>query len=218
MNAEELLIGREYDIEHEKVGCFRARILSAMGDSDFFAGVVTTRPSLRDAAAPWAFFATRQPIILRRDLCTFDLVEDADAPPTEGDAMNHIRLERTGETWLVFDGELLAESLGEREAGKTQDRWHDVRVYRTDGERYAVQVMYQTRCAGEPDYSWAQFVQEGELAYVLRSYEAAINVPGLPGFSGQAAMLVSLRRRYGAQVAQVLRDVAAREPGGQEPD
>lgn len=81
MNDEEIIIGREYDIAHEKIGCFRARILSAMDDSDFFAGIVTTRPSLRDAAAPWAFFATRQPIILRRDLCTFELVEAPDAPP-----------------------------------------------------------------------------------------------------------------------------------------
>ncbi|MBA7474578.1 hypothetical protein ES707_09932 [subsurface metagenome] len=131
--------------------------------------------------------------------------------------MPYYRLERTSEPWLVFDGELIAQSIGERAAGKTQDRWHDVSLYRTDGGQYVVYVIYRTRGAGEFNYSWAELVGVDQFAHVLRSYEPVMNVPGLSGraqyTTRQAGLLASLRRRFAAQVRRLLRDVAALEQG-----
>lgn len=125
--------------------------------------------------------------------------------------MKQYRLERTGERWLVFEGELIAQSDGQWAAGKEQNRWHDLRLYRTAGGRYVVHVIYRTKWEGELDYSWAEIATVDEFADVLRSYEPAINVQGFPDrpqyTTRQAALLAWIRRRYGAQVVDLLRDI-----------
>ena len=127
--------------------------------------------------------------------------------------MKQCRLQRTGEPWLAFEGELIAQSNGQWAAGKEQKRWHDLRLYRTAGGEYVVHVVYRTTRGSELNYSWAKVAAADEFAHVLRSYEPEINVEGfaalLARIRRRTGRSTRLARRYGVQVTELLRDVAA---------
>jgi hypothetical protein len=131
-----------------------------------------------------------------------------DAEPTqeEGDA---ITLTRTGQAPLRFTGELLEESDGHIQGGKDHNRWHELAVYRTNGGSYVVRIAYKTIWQGELDREMAEIVGKPEaVAEVLRDYDPTSHVQGYPPgehyAAKQARTLDDIRRRYDAQVSEIL--------------
>lgn len=60
--------------------------------------------------------------------------------------MNTFRLQRHGELWLEFQGELIAEATSD-DGEKT--RWQTVRLYRTDKGVYVLERLGESRAPGE---------------------------------------------------------------------
>ena len=120
-----------------------------------------------------------------------------------------VTLQRTGNSPLTFTGELLASANGERQAGKEQNRWHEVAVYRTGGGRYVVSVHYRTRWQGELDHGQAEVAETAaEAAAVLRDYDPCGRVQGYPAgdhyAEKQSRLMADLRARYDTLVSEVL--------------
>lgn len=117
-------------------------------------------------------------------------------------------LPRSGRAPLRFRGELLAESDGERQAGREQSRWHELAVYRTDGGVFVVRIAYRTRWEGELHRDEAEAATAAEVAAVLRHYNPAAPVQGYPPGDAyaerQARLVANVRRRYESQVSEIL--------------
>lgn len=80
------------------------------------------------------------------------------------DAMQEFRLERDGERTLTFVGELLAEVSSRTYHGETQNRWTDIRLYRTKAGTLVVQQVGSTTWQGEHDrYSATVCADEAEV-------------------------------------------------------
>lgn len=60
--------------------------------------------------------------------------------------MTHFRLQRHGNLWLEFDGELIAEADSDDGA---KPRWQHLRLYRVDGGKYVLERMGESRLPGE---------------------------------------------------------------------
>ena len=119
-----------------------------------------------------------------------------------------ITLPRSGQPPLRFRGELLAESCGERQAGREQTRWHELAVYRTAGGVFVVRVAYLTRWEGELDRDEATVTDAAGVGKVLRDYDPTSPVQGYPPGGAyaerQARLCADVRRRYEEQVSSLL--------------
>lgn len=118
-------------------------------------------------------------------------------------------LSRSGRAPLTFTGELLAESDGERCAGKEQNRWHDLAVYRTTGGKYIVAIQYRTRWEGELSRDKVEISETAvAVACHLEEYNPTAAVRGFPAGDAyaerQARLLADIRQRYEAQVSEIL--------------
>jgi len=127
-------------------------------------------------------------------------------PKQEGDV---ITLTRTGQPPLRFTGELLEESDGQIVNGKDHNRWHELAVYRTAGSKYVVKICYRTRWDGELDRDQAAIVEKPEaVAFALQDYDPCAPVGGYPAGDAyadkQARLMSDIRRRYDAQVSEIL--------------
>lgn len=137
--------------------------------------------------------------------------------------MESITLARTGRAPLAFTGELLAESDGERQAGREQNRWHDLAVYRTESGRYVARVGYRTKWEGELDRADAATLETpAEVAAWFTAHDPAAAVKGFPSGAAyaerQAKLLADVRGRYQAQVSEILSGpVFAVNPDSEEP-
>lgn len=119
---------------------------------------------------------------------------------------------RTGDRPLVFTGELIAVADGRFHAGQEQNRWHEIRIYRTSGGKYVLQVDYFTRWQGEDNVHYASTHDSAEaLANALKVHDPLENVLGYPPhpqFAGKQARLEeSLRLRWGTLVSKVLAEI-----------
>ncbi|MBW7865057.1 MAG: hypothetical protein H3C30_11685 [Candidatus Hydrogenedentes bacterium] len=72
--------------------------------------------------------------------------------PGKETEMERYVIKRTGNAPLVFRGELLAEQNGARHCGKDQNRYHNLRVYRTEGGNHVGEIEFLTWWEGESDY------------------------------------------------------------------
>lgn len=120
-----------------------------------------------------------------------------------------ITLPRSGQAPLVFVGEMLAESDGERVSGREQNRWHELAVYRTPGGKFVVRIAYRTRWQGELEHNAAEVCQQPrEVATVLRDHNPTAAVVGYPTGSGykdkQARLMADIRGRYEEQISEIL--------------
>lgn len=127
--------------------------------------------------------------------------------------MEKYKLDRAGEPPLVFTGQIIAESKGKWAAGKEQNRWHDLCLYRTQGGKYVLEIYYQTHWEGELGHRTAFEVSGAEeLTDVLRVYAPAQYVQGFPDhpqYEQKQHNLVSwIVRRYESQVSELLGQVA----------
>jgi hypothetical protein len=127
-----------------------------------------------------------------------------------------ITLPRSGDAPLTFLGELLAESDGSGQCGRTNNRWYELEIYRVAGERcgagdYVVSIGYRTRWQGELDHFQAESCDSpAEVRAALREYDLVAHVGGYPPgeqyADRQARLLADLRTRYAAQVSAILGD------------
>lgn len=123
--------------------------------------------------------------------------------------MEKVTLARSGQSPLRFEGELLAESDGERLAGAERNRWHELAVYRTQGGGFAVRIAYHSRWQGELESDFAAAASSPvavELAF--REYDPTAAVNGYPDDAiyaeRQAKLLADIRQRYQYQVGEIL--------------
>lgn len=58
--------------------------------------------------------------------------------------MPEYRIRRDGQQYLVFSGHVVAEASDRFRHGHEQDRWTDIRVYRTDTGSYVVEQVMRT--------------------------------------------------------------------------
>lgn len=86
--------------------------------------------------------------------------------------MQSIKLNRSGNSPLVFEGELIGESSSEIVHGQKQNRWHDIQVYRTADSRFVVHVGFCSQWIGEIAENNIEVVTEpAKVATVLRAYD-----------------------------------------------
>ena len=58
--------------------------------------------------------------------------------------MPEYRIRRDGQQYLVFSGHVVAEASNRFRHGQAQDRWTDIRVYRTDTGSYVVEQVLRS--------------------------------------------------------------------------
>jgi EXLDI family protein len=58
--------------------------------------------------------------------------------------MPEYRIRRDGQQYIVFSGDVVAEASNRFRHGEEQDRWTDIRVYRTDTGSYVVEQVLRT--------------------------------------------------------------------------
>ena len=153
--------------------------------------------------------ATEEAVIEALGLLDAEQKAAAQAPSDDADEFT---LPRTGDRPLKFTGEKIAYADGERLAGKEQNRWHEIAVYRIQTGRYVVHIAYRTRWQGELDFDMADIdgSSKGEgVATILRNYDPTQWVRGYPEGAGyadkQARLLSDIRQRYQALVSEVLK-------------
>lgn len=60
--------------------------------------------------------------------------------------MNHFRLQRHGDLWLEFSGELIGDATSD---DGDKERWQHLRLYRTDKGGYILERLGESRIPGE---------------------------------------------------------------------
>jgi hypothetical protein len=193
MNRDQLVSHAKALLEGESVYLEDARKGAPLGNS-----VVGSLLSMQ-------FSAPRQNAEEAVRIAVAQLDRAAAKPATSG----KITLPRTGQAPLTFSGELLADTDGERQGGKEQNRWHELAVYRTAGGKYVIAIRYRTRWQGELDHDTAQIVAApAGVATELMAYDPCAAVQGFPAGAGyadrQERLLLDIRRRYDAQVSEIL--------------
>lgn len=121
-------------------------------------------------------------------------------------------LPRSGQAMLRFQGVLVAESDGERQTGRGQNRWHELAVYRTAAGQHVVRIAYRTRYQGELDHDTAEVCATPDaVAAALTRYPVEQHVRGFPPGEvyqeRQAKLLTDMRARYDAQVSGILAEL-----------
>ena len=92
-----------------------------------------------------------------------------------------ITLDRTGQVPLRFSGQLLAESESKLDAGPLQKRWHQIRVYRTDGGSLILAVRFNTLWPNESQTDAAQVCADNsDLVKALSEYDPCSGWQGHP--------------------------------------
>lgn len=128
--------------------------------------------------------------------------------------MEEIKLKRTGQLPLAFAGELLKEEDGKWVNGKDQNRWHVIRLYRTEhSQRYVLAITYRTQWQGESDQDDVVVLgpEQSEMIAALRDYNPIPEGVGYPKAEHfkerQAALERDLSRRFAMLVSDLLEDV-----------
>ena len=107
--------------------------------------------------------------------------------------MPKIRVLRTGDAPLEFDGEILADVGGKLFRGKERNRWHEFTLYRA-GDKLVLSIRYRTQWEGEAE--WAEVhicASNDEVLAVLRGFDPAEKLQGYPpheAFAAKQARLI----------------------------
>lgn len=119
-------------------------------------------------------------------------------------------LERTGDAPLTFEGELIAESDGKFAAGKEQNRWHDIRLYKTAGGNYVLAVEFHTQWQGELPFFFATQTSPEGIVEELRMFDPCSPVMGFPPgpqYSDRQQNLMDwIEKRFRNQVSEILKN------------
>lgn len=125
--------------------------------------------------------------------------------------MDTITLPRTGDAPLKFAGQLVAESGDNRFAGREQNRWHELALYRDNG-RFVLRVAFRTNWQGEPSYDWAWVcATPAEVRERLREHDPVPERVGFPPGEQYAARQQSLEQGLRAQYDATVSELLARD-------
>jgi hypothetical protein len=122
-------------------------------------------------------------------------------------------LTRTGKPPLAFAGELAAEASSKDRHGPLQNRWHEVRVYRTAGGKWVGEVVFHTTWQGEHGRHTAEVADTpAALAEVLTRYDPTAEWEGYPDrpefAEKQARTRAAVRAGYERAVSAAFAGVA----------
>lgn len=123
-------------------------------------------------------------------------------------------LARPGDAPLRFTGEVIAESEGRMRDGSGRHRWHDIRLYRTRGDGFVLEIEYHTRWQGEEGHRHVEPLSDASaVVEALRSYDPLAYVRGYPPGEAhrekQRRLEFDLRAYYEAQVGEMLAEHAS---------
>jgi hypothetical protein len=121
-------------------------------------------------------------------------------------------LQRTGNTSLKFDGEIVAESrpaLGSGKKGKDPQRWHELVIYKTAGGKFVLAISYRAEWKGEQSHYSADILPDvASVIAAIRKYDPVSHVRGFPPgevyAERQQRLLAEIRQRFDAQVGELL--------------
>lgn len=122
--------------------------------------------------------------------------------------MKQTTIARSGRPALAFIGDQVAESTGRVVNGKEQHRYHDVRLYRTAGGNYVLEVSYVTDWADEVGHVWAEEVIPDGLYDILSAMDPCAHVRGFPPLEKyewrQESLMDQIRASWDARVAEIM--------------
>lgn len=126
--------------------------------------------------------------------------------------MKEYVLTRTGDRPLKFSGELIAQVDGRIFAGQEQNRWHELRVYKTASGKYVLEVSYYTQWQGESCHHQASVHDTvagvADEIRVTNPLEHLLGYPPHLQFAEKQARLEeSLQQRWGVLVSEILNDL-----------
>ena len=121
-------------------------------------------------------------------------------------------LQRTGNTSLKFDGEVIAESKPEPRSGKKgkdPQRWHELAIYRTSGGKFVLAITYRVEWKGEQNHYFATRLPDvPSVVAAIRNCDPVAHVIGFPPgemyAERQQRLLAEIRQRFDAQVGELL--------------
>jgi len=126
--------------------------------------------------------------------------------------MKEYTLTRTGDRPLSFTGELLAVADGRIHSGQEQNRWHEIRVYKTAGGKYVLEIEYCTCWQGENSHHRGSVHSNTDaLLANLRDYNPIGRLIGFPPHptyaEKQARLEESLRQRWETLVTEIFDEI-----------
>jgi hypothetical protein len=121
-------------------------------------------------------------------------------------------IQRTGDAPLKFEGELIAESDGKYAAGNDQNRWHNLRLYRTSKGNIVAECEYLTCWQGELGHQEAAAL--GSVAEAIEWFKGIIPATYVQGFPDkpeyqerQANLLNWIDKRLADQITEIAEEV-----------
>ena len=101
---------------------------------------------------------------------------------------------------------------GQIHAGKEQNRWHELAIYRTAGGKWVGYVRYCTQWQREDGHDFATWCAEAaDLVVELKYYNPTEHVKGFPVggqyAEKQARLTADLRECYEHRLAELLGDI-----------
>lgn len=109
--------------------------------------------------------------------------------------ITRIRLMRTGQPSLAFNGAVVAKHSNRGEKGPSSVRWHEVDLYRKEDGSYVVHILYRSKWRGERGLEEAFELQTIDgVESVLQEYDPVVYVQGyppLPQYKEQQERLLS---------------------------
>jgi len=122
-------------------------------------------------------------------------------------------ISRTGDVPLKFEGILIAESDGKWAAGKDQNRWHNLRIYRTSKGNFVAELEYLTCWQGELGFHAATVCgSASEAAEWFKGGIPAIYVQGFPDKpeyqERQANLLGWIEKRLADQISDLFDQIS----------
>lgn len=129
--------------------------------------------------------------------------------------MEDFTLARTGLPPLKFSGEKIASVDGWRVGSKEQNRWHDLAVYRTAGNRYVLEIAFRSRWDGDTDHVEVHHsLAPGDLIDQLTVYDPLEHVSGYPPGDAyrekQARLEQDICRRFRAGISELYEGLPVR--------
>ena len=123
--------------------------------------------------------------------------------------MQSYQLERTGNRPVTFTGELIAESSTHSTDGPASNRWWNLSLYKTESEKFALHIEYQTQWQGEHGRSDVSFRNSPEglmkQLYLIEPEDAVIGYPlGQQYEDKQARLELILRQAWDKAVSELM--------------
>lgn len=124
--------------------------------------------------------------------------------------METVRLTRTGDRDLEFVGDLIVEASSRSQGGYSQNRWWELKLYRTADGQFVCASTYRTQWDGEREHSEAEWCATHDAVtdwfrYLDPSTHVKGYPPGLQYDKKQAQLEQTLRADLAAAVTTILK-------------